>query len=79
MSVPVRAVACQDGAMRLRAHLPLLAAVFGTLTTPASAWTILTVGPAGQYHSISEAVAAADADTNLSHLFEVHVEGRWVR
>jgi hypothetical protein len=59
--------------MRLRAHLPLLAAAFGTTTTPASAWTILTVGPAGQYHSISEAVAAADADTNLSHLFEIHV------
>jgi hypothetical protein len=58
--------------MRLRAHLPLLAAAFGT-TTPAGAWTILTVGPAGQYHSISEAVATADADTNPSHLFEIHV------
>src|SRR5947207_674221 len=33
--------------MRLRAHLPLLAAAFVTTTTPASAWTILAVGPAG--------------------------------
>ena len=54
MSVPVRAVTCEGGTLRLGAHLPLLAAAFGTTTTPASAWTILTVGPA---HSISEAVA----------------------
>jgi hypothetical protein len=33
--------------MRFRAQLPLLAAAFGTLTTPANAWTILTVGPTG--------------------------------
>jgi hypothetical protein len=59
--------------MRIRAHLLLLAAAFGTLATPASAWTILTVGPAGQYASIAEAVTAADADTNLSHLYEIHV------
>jgi hypothetical protein len=65
--------------MRLRVHLPPLAAAFGILTTPANAWTILAVGLTGQYQSISEAVAAADADTNLSHLFEIHVEGRWVR
>jgi hypothetical protein len=70
MSVPVRAVTCEGGTLRLRTLLPLLAAAFASLTTPANAWTILTVGPA---HSISDAVAAADADTNLSHLFEIYV------
>ena len=54
MSVPVRAVTCEGGTLRLRTLLPLLAAAFASLTTPANAWTILTAGPA---HSISEAVA----------------------
>src|SRR5437016_6314217 len=56
MSVPVGAVACEGGAKRLRAHLPL-AGAFGTLTTPASAWTILTVGPAGRRQQTSAEMA----------------------
>src|SRR6266480_645975 len=60
--------------MRMRFYLAFLAATFGTLTNHASAANvILTVGPAGQYHTISAAVAAADADANLDNYYDIQV------
>jgi hypothetical protein len=60
--------------MRMRHYLPFLAGTFGMLTNQANAANvILTVGPAGQYHTISAAVAAADADADLDNYYDIQV------
>jgi hypothetical protein len=59
----------------MRLHLYLLSAgLIGSLCA-AQTWasTVLTVGPGGQYQTISAAVAAADADTNPSDYYIIEV------
>lgn len=59
----------------MRSHLYLLLAtiVFGTCAAQASAATILKVGPNGQYSTISDAVAAADSDSNPRNYYVIKV------
>jgi hypothetical protein len=59
--------------MRTRSYTLLLAAAFSTFTIGAKADVVLTVGPAGQYQTISDAVTAADADTDSSYSYDIQV------
>jgi hypothetical protein len=59
--------------MRLHFCLPLLAAALAALTPRANAQTVLTVGPNGQYNTISAAASAADADTNSADSYDIQV------
>jgi hypothetical protein len=59
--------------VRISAYSLCFAVGLGTLTTPAFADTVLTVGPNTQYRTISAAVAAADADTDLSNYYVISV------
>jgi hypothetical protein len=59
--------------MRLQYCLPLLAAALGALAPRANAQTVLTVGPNGQYRTISAAASAADADTNPGDAYDIQV------
>jgi len=59
--------------MRRYSCLPLLGAAFCALALRANADVVLTVGPTGQYSTIAVAVAAADADTNAGHYYDIIV------
>lgn len=59
--------------MRLHHCLPLLGVVLCSLAPRADADIILTVGPVAEYRTVSAAVSAADADTNLNHYYTIDV------
>ena len=60
-------------------HAALILGAITASTIPAVADTILTVGPGGQYTTISSAVAAADSDTSPNNYYVIQVmPGRYV-
>jgi hypothetical protein len=60
--------------MELRASMLLLGVAFTMNTGTASAEVTLTVGPSASYQKISAAVAAANADEDLSNYYVINVE-----
>src|ERR1700751_69038 len=63
-------------AMRLRLYLLSLGATVGISAAAASAETntiVLTVGPGGQYQTVSAAVSRADADTAPGNHYDIQI------
>ncbi len=59
--------------MHMRLYALTIGAVCGMCAMPAFAQTVITVGPGGQYQTISAAVAAADQDTDPSNGYVIAV------
>jgi hypothetical protein len=59
--------------MRMRLYAVSIGAACGICAMPALAQTVITVGPGGQYQTISAAVAAADQDTDPGHTYVIQV------
>jgi hypothetical protein len=59
--------------MHSNTKMLLLAAAIGTSAISAKAEVTLTVGPGGQYQRISDAAAAANADTDLNNYYVINV------
>jgi hypothetical protein len=60
--------------MRAQYSLLLFVSLLGASASAARAQTtVLTVGPAGQYQTVSAAVSVADAETDLNHYFDIQI------
>jgi hypothetical protein len=59
--------------MHMRLYALSIGAACGICAMPALAQTVITVGPGGQYQTISAAVAAADNDTNPGDTYVIAV------
>jgi hypothetical protein len=59
--------------MHMRFYVLSIGLAYGICAAPALADNVITVGPGGQYQTVSAAVAAADADTNPGHYYIITV------
>jgi hypothetical protein len=60
--------------MRAQFSLLLFVSLLGASASATRAQTIvLTVGPAGQYQTVSAAVSVANGDTDPNHYFDIQI------